>query len=285
MGEHVDNESDPGTGDDMRDLLALVAVHGLDPIERASFYERLGTHPERAELEAELAEFQETIASWAESVAEAPPDGLRDRVMAAAFAADEITDPDAHTAGTATTTSDRSATSSTGDVAEPARTEGDAEPARTVPFAPRRQRWVRVALAAAAAAIIAVAGITIVERTGDHESDQVADVVEAPGATVIALHGELNGLRLVHDPSGERMAIVGEAVAAPDGESVYELWLMRGETPERVEIFRPNDDGTVAEIIPDMTPPTDASFAVTVEPAGGTSAPTGPIVASSDTSS
>jgi anti-sigma-K factor RskA len=70
----------------------------------------------------------------------------------------------------------------------------------------------------------------------------------------------------------------------PEGDQVYELWLLIDDAdPAPVKIFRPDADGTVGVVMDDMTPPEGAGFAITIEPAGGTDAPTGPVVATSAT--
>jgi anti-sigma-K factor RskA len=88
-----------------------------------------------------------------------------------------------------------------------------------------------------------------------------------------------SGRVLVDGTSGEA-AIVLTGVAAPEAGHVYELWAIRGgKTPEPAGLLRVAEGRPTAQpvaIIP--APDGVAAFAVSIEPAGGSKSPTGPIV-------
>ena len=237
--------------DELHELVALAAVRALSPQEWRELEDVLA---ERPDLRDELAELEDAAMTLADATAEAPPPSLRAGVLAA------IRDVPQEAAG-------------------PAVSQQAIAPVVSIDAARRgRSRYV---LAAAAAVVAVAVGVVAVNTfDGGSEAADVAEVVDADDAVTIELTGELNGLALVHSPGQEAAALVGEGIPAPRGDRVYELWLIEDE-PERVDIFRPDDDGRVEVLMTDMDPAADADFAITVEPAGGTEAPTGPVVAMS----
>lgn len=64
-------------------------------------------------------------------------------------------------------------------------------------------------------------------------------------------------------------------------QKTYELWLvpMRGNRPLPAGMFKPDRDGNAMVMMPPMSPGVEAStFAVTIEPEGGSATPTMPMV-------
>ena len=114
----------------------------------------------------------------------------------------------------------------------------------------RRRRWL--SLGAVAAAVIAlVVGVAIVAPFGDSgEGDEIAAVLEADDATEIPMPGELPGLTIVHSAGEDAAVLLAPNVPVPDGDRVYELWAVRGGTPERFATFRPDDDGQLERLRP-----------------------------------
>ena len=107
----------------------------------------------------------------------------------------------------------------------------------------------------------------------------VAAVVDDETSVVMPLDGTISTIRLLHSSAHRAAALVGEDVPVLTDDQVYELWLILDGAPQRLDIFQPHDDGTVEMLMTEMDMPDDASFAITVEPAGGTDAPTGDVVA------
>ena len=72
----------------------------------------------------------------------------------------------------------------------------------------------------------------------------------------------------------ERAVLVAENLpSAPEGK-VYEAWLMRDDIPEPAGLFEPPRDGGVAAAPIEGSLRDADAVAVTVEPSGGSSAPT-----------
>lgn len=256
----MNEEADAGMRDEteIRELLALAAVGALDPGEDARLRSQIADRPE---LAAELARYEEAAASLADAVATPPPPALRASVLAAVR--------DVPQAG----------------ASEPAATPPVASEVAPAPVVPieaargRNRRWFAAgAFAAVAAAAVGVLAIGPLRDDGDG-GVQVADVVADADAVTIAFDGELDELQLVHSPNHNAVALVGEGVPSLADEQVYELWLVRDDDPQRVDIFEPDDDGRVELLIPDMDPPAGASFAITIEPPGGSDEPTSTAVA------
>ena len=72
--------------------------------------------------------------------------------------------------------------------------------------------------------------------------------------------------------------LLADEVPVPEGDRVYELWAIRAGTPERFATFRPDDDGTLSVYAPGLDPASAEQWAITEEPAGGSDAPTTPVL-------
>ncbi len=228
--------------DELRELLALAAVGALDAAEQAEVDTALASRPD---LQAELDGLREATTTMADAVGERPPPEMRTRVL------DAIT-----------TTPQLPAT------------------APVVAMAPARRRrrgWVGwVAAAAAAAVVLAVAAVVVLPDDGG--GDEVADVIEADDAVAIPMPGELPGLTIVHSPGADAAVLLADGVPVPEGDNVYELWAIRDGTPEPFDTFRPDDDGTLSVYLAGLDPASAEVWAITEEPAGGSDAPTLPIL-------
>lgn len=245
--------------DELRELMALAAVGALDDGDRRQLDAALSG---RSDLDDERRDLEAAAAALAFAVAAEPPPALRGRILDAV-------------AELPRSNADQPAPSASNLPAP------DGPRAEVVPIGRARRRWM-TPLAAAAAVVALLAGAVLVStQLGDEELD-VAAVVADDEAVTIPLAGEISTLRLVQSARYDAVALVGDEVPLPEGDQVYELWLLEDGQPQRVDIFRPGDDGSVDLLVPEMTPPDGAVFAITVEPAGGTNAPTGQVVAASD---
>jgi anti-sigma-K factor RskA len=232
-------------GDDqLRELLALEAVGALTETEWAELDAAIEDRPD---LRAELESLRGAAATLADAVSEPPPSQLRARVLDTIAATPQ----------------------------EPPLPSAERPVAPVVPItAARRHRWVRWGAVAAAAAAAIIAVLVVSPWSGDSTQDQVAAVLDAPDARTIELTGELTGLRLVHSAAVGDTVLDGQAITAPEGTDVFELWRILGSAPEAVvREFRPNDDGTVSVLMQGVDPGDDI-FAVTIEPEGGSDQPT-----------
>ena len=113
-------------------------------------------------------------------------------------------------------------------------------------------------------------------------SQGVIDLLRDPAARVVALRGsgssEAWGRLVWHETNGGYL-LVANVPAAPAGK-VYELWTISGGQPRPAGLFTVDASGRATHPVVPTRAPVDV-FAVTLEPAGGAPAPTGPIVLAS----
>ena len=133
---------------------------------------------------------------------------------------------------------------------------------------PLRPRWaVPAAAAAAAAAVAALAlGIWGVSLANELESERAADAAEARVYDVSGGAG-----RLVVAPDGEAVLVLSAVQPAPPGKT-YEAWVIEDGAAEPAGLFTGGERTAIALTRP---VPEGATVAVTLERAGGVSAPTG----------
>lgn len=228
-----------GRGDPDEELLVLFALDALEGEERDEVERAVASSPE---LAARVEAHRSTAAAVAQSVAEAPPPDLKQRVLDAAFAES----PPRAAAG------------------------GDA-PSVVVDFARRRPsaqrlRWIGVAAGLAAALLV---GVFVAGRNG-------ADVPTAR----VALSGPAGTLQVTVE-DGRRIELSSNDIDPLPADKIYELWLVNpDQTVRAAGVFAPRVDGSVdVELTLDVEDA--AAMAVTLEPPGGAptdDAPTGPIV-------
>jgi anti-sigma-K factor RskA len=263
-----------------RDLMMAYAAEALDPAERDETAAHLATGCPRcigglAEAEAVLGALPLALDPVA------PPAAVRAALMRRVAA------------------SPRSA----------AAPRTDAAVRRTDPVAPPRHRgwigeWMRPALAAAAAALLAAVALTATNERGrsallarleaqDREIVRLHEAVEAasetvrvlrsPAVRVVALAGTESqpqaAARIFWDPARRNWHFYAAALRAPGPGRTYQLWFI---TPAQEKIsagtFDVDPHGEAAlqvEIPPGLE--AIALAAVTDEPAGGSPQPTGSI--------
>lgn len=244
---------------DTHALSGAYALDALSPDEAARFEEHLeGCDPCRAEV----SEFREVAARLGARAAEAPPAGLRDRVLSHADRTRQdppppLVEPSAHAAADDTA-------------------GGPDGQARVIPL---RRRWVGLLAAAAVALIAGVVGVQLVDR----ESDPAAPALAAPAAQVFGAEdakavtvSTANGgkLRVAVSPGRGEMAVDVRSLPDPGEGRAYQLWTGHGGEMISAGVLEPDDTGAAMA----MPEPGD-TVNVTVEPARGSEQPTSaPIV-------
>jgi len=225
---------------DVHALSGAYAVDALDDLERAAFERHLAECPE---CRAEVASLREAASTLAETVATQPPAALRDRVLA----------------GIATT--------------RPLPPETPA-PARLESRRPRRRVNL---LVAAAAAVLAVGGGAVLWQQPWQDTTQgpsaVELVLQADDARSTSLDFE-GGAKatLVHSDSVGRAVLVTEKMPPPPAGKVYQLWLDQpGKGMVSAGLMPVREDQRVL-LSGDAATATAAG--ITVEPEGGSPAPT-----------
>jgi anti-sigma-K factor RskA len=264
--------SGTGSGDDRMDdriseLIALAALGEITAEEEAELDALLEDDPALVrELDADL-----DVAAFLQSaLAEQPPAHLKSAVSAAIDAL-----------------GDSSSTAEPPDPAEdPAVRSTIDTPNSVVDFAAGRDsRTARRStswqlFAAAAAVVTLVVGGVLVAGRGAGEVSSFDAIVQADDGERRSLSGELDGtLDVVFSPSQGAFALDGEGVPTLSETETYQVWFVDDDGPRSVGLFRPDDAGRVEIVFEDFDP-SEVVVGVTIEPAGGSDAPTLPIVAS-----
>lgn len=231
---------------DLHHLAAAYALDALDPDERAAFEAH---YPTCDVCRGEVEQFRETARHLGESVAAAPPAALEQAVMAEVARIRQLP-PDR--------------------VAQPS-VRSRAE---------RRRRYVPGGLLAAAAAVLAlvVGAAALVGTRGG--ASPVEEVLAAPDAVVTALAPTADGgpgtFQVIWSAERDRVAVIANGLPEPGPDRVYELWAIVDDTPVPAGLFTPDDGGVRTAV--DIDDVDAAAWGVTVEPSGGSSAPTTPIL-------
>jgi anti-sigma-K factor RskA len=99
-------------------------------------------------------------------------------------------------------------------------------------------------------------------------------------ASLFPQAGRAGSARVLVDADSGSLAIVGSDLGPPGEGKVYELWAIRGEAaPEPAGLIERGGEPAFAQRLEALPDPRSVSaFAVSIEPAGGSPAPTGPIV-------
>lgn len=233
---------------DLHHLAAAYALDALDDAERAEFEAH---YPTCEICRAEVAQYRATAAHLADASAAVPPSGLERAVMDAIARTPQDPVP----------------------VASPSGASVSTLAARRRPIRPR------VGLASAAAVVVLVVGAVLLvgQRTG---TSPVEDVLAAPDAIVTTLaltpDGDRGSFQVVWSPDRDRVAVIADGLPDPGADRVYELWAIVGETPVPAGLFDP-EDGSLRDAV-EIDDVDAVAWGVTVEPAGGSTAPTTPIL-------
>lgn len=249
------NEQNQHFGE-LHDLAPLYSVDALEPDERAAFERHLAQCPR---CQAELAGYADVTAELAAGTAQAPPAALRASVLSAIAGTQPL----------------------------PAR-PSEAAPAVVVSLdEQRRRRRGQRLLAAAAAAVllpgIAVAGWSLGARSEQQQQEQLSAqeqdrenrLLAAPDVTTHRVDVDGRPATLVVSREEDEALFVAADLPDPGEGREYQLWLLEGDTPIPDTHFSGGDvgiwlGGDVARA---------GAVALTVEPAGGSTTPTFPLVA------
>lgn len=231
---------------DLHTLSGAYALDALDPHERALVEAHLD---QCSECWQEVRGFHLTAARLAEAETDTPPPGLRDRLMS----------------DIATTTQER--------------------PVVTT-LAPRG-RWRRAVpqVLVAASLLVAVGSVgaylTERDRADDlrAETARISAVMVASDATMLDGNVRTGGtMRIVASPSHDAAVVMGSDLKELDDGHVYQVWAMHDGVPRSLGVL-----GRGAGMIYAQEIAGSDAFAVTVEPDGGSPAPTTDPVAAMST--
>ncbi|HJX08584.1 MAG TPA: anti-sigma factor [Actinomycetota bacterium] len=223
---------------EIEELLALEALGGLEPEDRARLDALLAEHGHDCAECAELREaFAETASMLGAGLEPATVSAdLEDRTVAEAMA----TRPSA----------------------------GDGGPAAIAPAPRRRTALVAIAAAIVLVAVGALGGYLAAPRNSEQPSlNQNVRIVQfAPS------DGTDGSMTLAVAPDGTNGYVFGSGLAAPPDGETYELWTIHGDAPTSLGCVVPSDGQIVVPVSGAFA--TADVAAVTVEPSACPGAPT-----------
>jgi anti-sigma-K factor RskA len=226
------------------------ALDALDDAERDRFERHLRGC---ASCQDEVRGFTAVAAALAEAVTGVPPAGLRDQVLAACGIRQLSSEVPLRRAGRGV---------------------------RKTRPAPRSQWLPRLALTAGVAGLAASAGLGGVTVAAQHgqsaaqaQAQAIAAVLSAPDARLMSAPISSGGsATVVASVRQGKMVFVGSGLRPLPGSRVYQLWFI-GRTTRSAGLVPTAISGRTASVVASGLAAGD-KIGVTVEPAGGSSAPT-----------
>jgi hypothetical protein len=243
------------------DVHTLSGAYALDAVT-AEEADEFGAHLAVCEsCRTEVREFHEAAARMGAAEALAPSPGLRDRVLAAVDRTPQIPPSPARAAAPGDTGS------------------GRVTPLRESTQATGPRRWLTWVATAAAAVVLAGAGVVGVRAVLEPDNGQLSSAATAvftSGDVHTATVKTANGgkLRVGVSPRLDEMAVDTRDLPALDDGHVYQIWAVHDGFMKSAAVLTDPEAGAA------MTLPAPATeVAVTVEPSGGSKQPTtAPIV-------
>ena len=126
--------------------------------------------------------------------------------------------------------------------------------------------------------VLAIVGLSLWNASLRDENEDLRDWFETRETNELQGSGAAEDVRgeVIEIGGGRAVLMVEELPPAPEGE-VYATWLMHGGVPEPAGLFEPDDAGDAASPIGGSIDEAEA-VAVTLEPFGGSPAPTSDIL-------
>jgi anti-sigma factor RsiW len=262
---------------DALDLAAGYVLGALEQADEAAVREHLATCPESHAAFEELGGVVPVLLELDDSELVEPPAALRDRIMAAARA-----DLVARGAGGAVASGTAPSSTAPAPAAFPSAAERDVRRAART----RRLDWALRIAAVIAIALSGAYGLGVRAQldAATRFSQAVATVLEVaarPGAQAVILapaEGK-QGRGIAAVAADGIVTLAMRDLAATSGVQVYTAWVIVGKNaPIPVSDFTVDSNGTAAVTTRPAATPPGAIIALTLEPNGGNSAPTGPII-------
>lgn len=227
-------------------LTGAYSLNAVDTEERTGFEHHLDSC---ASCSEEVVELQATAARLGMAADVTPPAALRGRVMAEVARTPQL---------------------------PPLLPQRHASPSRQASRS--GQRGLLAAAAALLLLAVSLGGLAVRDRNelaGERQrTAALSAVLSAPDARTVRTRGRGGGsATVVVSPSQGRAAFVAGGLPAPPGSRTYQLWSLHGSQAVSLGLLHRRPDGSAEPVIIDGPGGSDA-FGVTVEPAGGSPAPT-----------
>ena len=227
---------------ELHDLAPFYVLDALSDDERAAFERHLESC---ADCRIEIARLDDGVEVLVRSVAEPAPSAMKAEVMAAIDG--EVADEDA----------------------------SETVPSNVSPLRPRTSTVV-ASLVAAAAVIAVVLGVGL--GASDPVQDACEQILQAENCSTTEFETDVAASAvLVYAPDTGRGAFVTDDLEPVADDRTYQLWLIDEGGPASAGVFRPQDDGSAGVLLEGEVRP-GLTLGLTVEPEGGSEAPTGDIL-------
>lgn len=273
---------------DLHELVALYAVDALEPVEQAAFEHHLPGCPR---CQAELAGYAEVTVRLAEAVAQDPPPALRATVLGAIHGTRPLPASSDEAPAEVVAVSTDARTSPGPDAAEediPGGSTGDFA-AEVVSLEAHRRRRRRLLAAAAAAVLvpgIALGGWGLGVQSEQRQQQQLVAqeqerenrLLAASDVTTHRIEVEGRPATLLVSREQDTALFVSTDLPDPGPGREYQLWLVQEDVPVPDVHFT---GGQVRTWLNGEVSDT-AAVAMTVEPAGGSTTPTLPVIAATE---
>jgi anti-sigma-K factor RskA len=234
----------------VHELSGAYALDALDAAER----ERFERHLRRcASCTDDVRQMTATAARMAMAVAAEPPPGLKGRVLAAAATTPQLPPLPATAA---------------------ARRRRGRHVIRSAWF-PRLSLGI-AAVGVAAAVVLAVVTVSTQDRLNSVQAQNraIEAVLSAPDAQIATGKSSIGGTAtVVLSYAEQKMIFTSSGLPALPNAKVYELWLLSSKSATPAGLLPTAADGKTAPLLASGLTSAD-KVGVTIEPAGGTSAPT-----------
>jgi anti-sigma-K factor RskA len=141
----------------------------------------------------------------------------------------------------------------------------------------RARPWIVATAAAAVVAVVAGVGALLL-RDEVSDTRDLNRILTAADAATVPLHGVEGRVVLSHDGA----VLITHDLPEPADDRTYQLWVIGEGGPVPAGLFRPDEAGGSIAVLEEPVEP-GVTIGVTEEPAGGSTAPTGEVVASAET--
>ncbi|WP_062073633.1 anti-sigma factor [Demequina sediminicola] len=259
--------------DNVHSLAAPYAVDALTDAERDAFLAHL---PECDDCQHEVASLSLAVEELAVAQETTPPAGLKLNVMDQVRRTAQLP-PALETIDVAANAQSPATPHAQVDVQSPADAPTQADELAARRHRRARRTWALSATAAASAVVLTLVGITVADSRAQREAELAVEkdammVMSAPDATSMDL--ELGAGHVIASDRMDSLAIMGDNAPMPDDGMEYQLWLVMADgTKMAGPTFMPHDDGQYMAVV-DADVADMEAVAVTMEPPGGSDAPT-----------
>lgn len=239
------------------------------------YFNRTVTEDEKVQFEAHLESCEECREELKEleeltgdlpylSIPEEPPAGMKERVLASVFEDDREETNMNHTEK-----NDSAKQNKVTDLQSERRS--------------RQRKWVAPALAAALFLSLAGNVYNYMNESNPEQTEEIASLIKAVQLQPSEAEASGGSAALMNENGQMNLVVQVNDVADVDGDQVYQVWLLEGDTPYRAGSFTPNQQGN-GEVMYQVDYEGDHKWdavAITLEPDDTSETPKGKVVLSS----